>query len=164
MVSHGCEVYVWLQDVSGHIRDSQSDLEAWGSAFRNSRWFTRGWTLQELLAPKSVEFYSYNNIRLGDKKSLEQKICEITKIDIKALHGHPLREFSVDERLRWRETRQTTEEEDRAYCLLGIFNVSMPLVYGEGYDKAFKRLLTEIEDSGQKISQSLGEFILLKVI
>ena len=151
--------YVWLSDVLAHVQDGQSDTTGWESAFSNSRWFTRGWTLQELLASKSVIFYSYDYVRLGDKMSLEPKICEITEIAAEALQGHPLSNFSVDERLRWRETRQTTEEEDRAYCLLGIFDVSMPLVYGEGYDKAMRRLLREIEDSGQNKTKSTCKII-----
>lgn len=151
--------YVWLADVSAHGQDGQASLTEWESAFRNSRWFTRGWTLQELLAPKSVVFYSRDHVRLGDKKLLEQKLHEITGIAIEALHGNHLGDFSVEERLKWRKTRQTTEEEDGAYCLLGIFDVSMPLVYGEGYDKAMKRLLREIEESGQNKTKPLSEYI-----
>ena len=64
--------YVYLSDVSIHTQDGQSDHVEWESAFRNSRWFERGWTLQELLAPKIVVFYSQDHVRLGDKKSLEQ--------------------------------------------------------------------------------------------
>jgi len=136
--------YVYLSDVSVNTHDGQACHIEWESAFRNSRWFTRGWTLQELLAPKVVEFYSRDQVRLGDKKLFEHQIYEITGIPIEALRGRHLGSFSIEERLRWGKKRQTTEEEDKSYCLLGIFNVSMPLVYGEGYAKAMKRLLREI--------------------
>jgi Heterokaryon incompatibility protein (HET) len=149
--------YVYLSDISVRTQDGQPYVE-WESTFRNSRWFTRGWTLQELLAPKIAEFYSRDHVRLGDKKSLEQQIHKTTGIAIEALQGRYLGDFSVDERLKWGETRQTAEEEDIAYCLLGIFDVSMPLVYGEGYEKAMKRLLREIEEFGQNMTRSLGEF------
>ena len=137
--------YVYLSDVSVHTQDGQSRHIEWESAFRNSRWFTRGWTLQELLAPKIVEFYSRDHVRLGDKKLLEQQIYEITGIALEALRGCSLSRFSIKERLLWGEKRQTTEEEDKAYCLLGIFNVYMPLIYGEGEKNSFLRLQEEID-------------------
>src|SRR6266699_2203712 len=95
----------------------------------HKRWFGRGWTLQELLAPVSVEFFTREGGRLGDKRSLERQIHEITGVAIPALRGAPLSRFGVDERLKWAATRQTTREEDWAYCLLGIFDVFMPLIY-----------------------------------
>jgi hypothetical protein len=141
--------YVYLSDVSVCTQDDQTDVK-WETAFRDSRWFTRGWTLQELLAPKTVEFYSRDRIRLGDRRSLKQEIHEITGIAIEALQGRPLTDFHIQERLRWKEARQTTEEEDMAYCLLGIFGVSMSLIYGEGGVKAMNRLLREIKESDQQ--------------
>ena len=84
--------YVHLSDVSA-FKDSMTNAlssPAWRSEFRKSRWFTRGWTLQELLAPTSVEFFSAQGLRLDDKKSLDQHIHEITGIPIAALHNHPL--------------------------------------------------------------------------
>ena len=137
--------YVYLSDVSvpSIHTATQNDLE-WESAFRNSRWFTRGWTLQELIAPKIVDFYSRNEILLGDKVKLEQQITEITGIAKKALQGH-LTDFTIDERFLWAEKRQTAEPEDKAYCLLGIFQISLPLIYGEGQANAMKRLRREIE-------------------
>jgi len=149
--------YVYLSDVSVHTQDGPSRHIEWESAFRNSRWFTRGWTLQELLAPKIVEFYSRDQVRLGDKKSLERQIYEITGIAVEALQGRHLDDFSVEERLRWGEKRQTTEEEDKAYCLLGIFGVFMYLIYGEGQASAMKRLVKEIEGSSQNRSLLLGK-------
>jgi hypothetical protein len=138
--------YVYLSDVSTNNHDqSNLSLQSWEQAFRNSRWFTRGWTLQELLAPPSVEFFCSKGNRLGDKRSLEQQIHDITGIAVQALEGTPLSEFSVDERISWARTRQTKREEDRAYSLLGIFNAHMPLIYGEGMESAFSRLEEEID-------------------
>jgi hypothetical protein len=134
--------YVYLADVLVHTQDGQ--FAEWESAFRSSRWFTRGWTLQELLAPRIVEFYSQDPVGLGDKASLKRQIQKITSITIRALEGQSLSEFSVEERFRWGEKRQTTEKEDMAYCLLGIFDISLPLIYGEGQSKAMERLRNEI--------------------
>jgi hypothetical protein len=143
--------YVYLSDVSVYTQNREFKHLSWDSTFYRSRWFTRGWTLQELLAPKSVEFYSCDGVRLGDKKSLETKIYEITGIALDAIRGRPLSRFSVDQRLLWRASRQTTEEEDKAYCLLGIFGVHMPLIYGEGEKSAMKRLLKEIRESSDGV-------------
>ena len=139
--------YVYLPDVSSPAFDTNKEisLRPWESDFRKSRWFKRGWTLQELLAPSSVEFFSQERQRLGDKRSLKQQIHEITGIADSALQGAPLSQFSVEERLSWIERRQTKLEEDKAYSLLGIFDISMPLIYGEGGEKAFKRLQEEID-------------------
>ncbi|KIW17293.1 hypothetical protein PV08_04484 [Exophiala spinifera] len=140
--------YVYLSNVSTtSIDDGDRESQAaWQAAFYKSRWFTRGWTLQELLAPRSVEFFSHEGLRLGSKKTLEGMIHEITKIPLSALRGDSLSNFSVDERLRWALGRNTKRVEDKAYCLLGIFDVYMPTLYGEG-DHAFTRLKEEIYKS-----------------
>ncbi|THV53236.1 hypothetical protein BGAL_0056g00340 [Botrytis galanthina] len=116
--------YVYLSDVS-KPESGVDDQSAWEAAFRKSRWFTRGWTLQELIAPKLVEFFSSEGRRLGTKLSLESEIHEITGIAKKALQSHVLSNFSIEERRSWAEHRKTTMEEDEAYCLIGIFDVSM---------------------------------------
>ncbi|PSN58997.1 hypothetical protein BS50DRAFT_605439 [Corynespora cassiicola Philippines] len=113
-------------------------------AFRQSKWFRRGWTLQELIAPASVEFFSREWQRLGDKQSLTQQIREVTVIPETALQGTAMFRFSAEERFSWIQSRETTEKEDKAYALLGIFDIEMPLCYGEGYASAFKRLQKEI--------------------
>ncbi|KAI1089482.1 vegetative incompatibility protein HET-E-1 [Rostrohypoxylon terebratum] len=141
--------YAYLTDVSANgapsrVIDDEYPLLSWEPAFRRSRWFTRGWTLQELLAPASVEFFSVEGIRLGDKKSLQSIIHEITGIPHEALRGEAVANFTVDQRLSWAANRQTKRKEDKAYCLLGIFNIFMPLLYGEG-DHAFDRLRQEID-------------------
>jgi NACHT domain/Heterokaryon incompatibility protein (HET) len=139
--------YVYLSDVSSPVFNTQeeSNPRPWESDFRKSRWFTRGWTLQELLAPSSVEFFSQERKRLGDKRSLKQPIHEITGITDSALRGAALSQFSVDERFSWTERRLTKLEEDKAYSLLGMFEIYMPLIYGEGEENAFKRLRTSIQ-------------------
>jgi hypothetical protein len=136
--------YVYLSDVSKPYNGADSE-KAWEKAFRKSLWFTRGWTLQELLAPSSVEFFSRERSRLGDIQSLMQQIHEVTRIPKAALQGAPLSEFSDTVRFSWIEHRQTKVEEDKAYSQLGIFGVEMPLRYGEGPASAFKRLEKEIE-------------------
>ncbi|RYO53180.1 hypothetical protein AA0113_g9296, partial [Alternaria arborescens] len=127
--------YVFLSDVANDTSEIDSKL-----ALKQSRWFKRGWTLQELLAPRSVEFFSEEGERLGDKKSLQHLIHEVTGIPIEALSGSDLSEFDVAKRFSWAANRQTTEEEDGAYCLFGIFGVHLPLIYGEGKDNALERL------------------------
>jgi hypothetical protein len=138
--------YVYLSDVSIHHEDNDHTEPAWKSQFRKSRWFTRGWTLQKLIAPASVEFFSREGMPLGSKSTLEQLIHEITTIPISALRGASLTKFAVDERLRWAIARNTKREEDKAYCLMGIFNVRLPLIYGEG-KHAFLRLKEKIDKS-----------------
>ncbi|RYP09755.1 hypothetical protein DL764_001090 [Monosporascus ibericus] len=108
-----------------------------------SRWFTRGWTLQEMIAPRELWFYDRHWVVQGSKSTLLDKLQEITGVDTTALRGGNLRFFSVARKMSWASKRQTTREEDIAYCLLGIFDISMPLLYGEG-SKAFIRLQEEI--------------------
>jgi hypothetical protein len=141
--------YVYLSDVSIYTQDAKSHLE-WESAFHTSRWFTRGWTLQELLAPKIVEFFSQDGIRLGDKRSLESQIAKIT------LRGDGLAKYNIEDRFAWARERQTTKNEDQAYCLLGIFGIFLPLIYGEGQASAMRRLRKEIRESKNIDPSSTG--------
>ena len=140
--------YVFLSDVSLLGATETAACSGWEALFRQSKWFTRGWTLQELIAPMSVEFFSREGQRIGDKTSLEQLIHDITNIPLAALRNCPLDQFSTSERRRWVENRRTTEGEDIVYCLLGILGVSMPTTYGEGKSSASKRLQAEIEGAG----------------
>ena len=146
---HADKCYVYLSDVSTyqHAKNPQSSMTTWKEAFRKSRWFRRGWTLQELIAPVSVEFFSREGDRLGCRRSLDQQIHDITGIAIEALRGRPLTEFKVEDRLFWAEHRETKRQEDKAYSLLGIFNIGMSLRYGEGREKAFERLRRKIGKS-----------------
>jgi hypothetical protein len=143
---NAAKCYVYLPDVSScdsHIND-WLPRPTWQLEFPKSRWFTRGWTLQELIAPRSVDFFSQEGDWLGDKNILAQQIHEITGISVQALRGCALSELSIEERFSWAKDRNTKEEEDSAYCLIGIFDVSLPLIYGEGQQKAFNRLRREI--------------------
>ncbi|KAK5080065.1 hypothetical protein LTS08_008867 [Lithohypha guttulata] len=128
--------YVYLPDVSAGRK--------WKGNFSASDWFRRGWTLQELVAPQMVEFFSKEGTKLGDKKSLVRQLQQVTSIPIEALQGKPLTEITEQERFSWAKHRETTVDEDVVYCLLGIFNVHMPLIYGEGRQKALMRLHREI--------------------
>jgi hypothetical protein len=134
--------YAYLSDVS--IHDVKDDLQS----FHKSRWFRRGWTLQELIAPASVEFFSLEGDRIGDRISMMENIHDITRIPIEVLQGYPLASFSTEERMSWAKGRETEREEDAAYALLGIFDVYMSLIYGEGRDNALARLERKISKFG----------------
>ncbi|KAF2241393.1 HET-domain-containing protein [Trematosphaeria pertusa] len=139
--------YFWVDTCCIDKSNSQELQEAINSI---------GWTLQELLAPASVAFYSKEGELLGDKQSLKDTIHEITGIPVEALSGSRLSDFSVDDRFSWAEKRQTTREEDRAYSLLGMFGVHLPLIYGEGEENAFYRLRDAVatkENKGRSRSQ-----------
>ncbi|KIX04622.1 uncharacterized protein Z518_05492 [Rhinocladiella mackenziei CBS 650.93] len=139
--------YVYLADVT----DGEC-LEDKDSTFRRSRWFTRGWTLQELLAPTDLLFFSKSWTFLEKRQTLCNIIEEITRIPSGFLGRKRLSEASIAQRMSWAARRTTTRKEDAAYCLLGIFDVNMPLLYGEG-EKAFQRLQEEI--IGQTDDQSI---------
>jgi hypothetical protein len=109
-----------------------------------SRWFTRGWTLQELIAPKRVIFYGKEWKPFGEKMLLGSRLEHITGISASVLSGNiRISDESIAKRMSWMAQRTTTRTEDMAYSLMGIFDVNMPLLYGEG-DKAFVRLQEEI--------------------
>lgn len=96
------------------------------------------------------QFFSVEGQRLGNKYLLLQELHGITGISVEALQGSPLEGFSVDERMPWVGQRETKRAEDIAYSLLGIFDVHMPLIYGEGRKKAFARLQKEIDASSSE--------------
>ena len=132
-----CELY---QEVTEDGLDVNKNLQI----LQACRWFTRGWTLQELLAPRDVEFYDQGWESIGTKKSMSALLSRITGIN--AEHLWKSQEASVAQKMSWAAYRQTTRTEDIAYSLLGLFNVNMPLLYGEG-KKAFRRLQHEILQS-----------------
>ncbi|KAE8329169.1 heterokaryon incompatibility protein-domain-containing protein [Aspergillus sergii] len=179
--------YAYLSDVT--MSEGHSGAEVNTAEFERSRWFTRGWTLQELLAPSEVVFFSRDWVRFGKRSSLANWLMYITRIDKAVLGGEvplferstaqrmswaarrqitrpedmpyclmditrideavlsrkvPLFERSIAQRMSWAARRQTTRPEDMAYCLMGIFSVNMPMLYGEGGEKAFLRLQEEI--------------------
>jgi ankyrin repeat protein len=114
------------------------------AALLSSRWFERGWTLQELLAPLNLRFYDQGWACMGTKGDLCDTVEAITGIPTPYLLGiTELHHASVAQRMSWAAKRVTKRQEDIAYCLLGIFGVSMPMIYGEG-DKAFRRLQEQI--------------------
>ncbi|KAH7303159.1 WD40-repeat-containing domain protein [Stachybotrys elegans] len=134
--------YAYLSDVPGP--GDQNPREE-GSKFRESRWFRRGWTLQELLAPRRLVFYSLGWTPLGTKVRLCAVIESITGIPRLVLKGvDGLESASVSQRMSWAAQRHTKRKEDLAYCLLGIFGIAMPMIYGEGGDQAFFRLQEQI--------------------
>jgi hypothetical protein len=140
--------YVFLSDVStASSAGSSVPFPQSRVTFAESRWFTRGWTLQELLAPACVEFFSLEGDLLANKHSRVQYISEITNIATEALIGKSMSHFSIEERMAWASRRETTREEDMVYSLFGVFDVHMPLIYGEGREKALKRLHKEIGES-----------------
>ena len=132
--------YVFLSDVSASLSGHDFNFQ-----LRNSRYFTRGWTLQEIVAPQQVEFFSRTRERLGDKRSLEKQLHEITGISISALRGESLSHFTIDERMAWAANRTTRRPEDKVYSLFGIFDIHMETIYGEGEHHAYRRLLRELE-------------------
>jgi len=140
--------YAYLSDVgSGDCHEAED------SEFRRSRWFKRGWTLQELIAPRRVYFFSKHwrfiqqRSGLQERRTLkpEELISQITGIPSQFLYGdvNGLQDATVAQRMSWAAGRSTKRREDRAYSLLGLFRVNMPLLYGEG-DSAFLRLQDEI--------------------
>ena len=131
--AHVCLVY--LADVM-----PSSPIDRQGQLMK-SRWFTRGWTLQELLAPDDPIFFDSTWMQIGTKSDLEERISEATHISIEHLRDRY--GASVATRMSWASRRKTTRIEDTAYCLMGLFRVNMPLLYGEGR-RAFSRLQQEI--------------------
>jgi hypothetical protein len=133
--------YAYLSDV---VSEGYIDVSLDSSSFRKSRWFTRGWTLQELIAPVHMVFLSKDWNHLGDKQDLLGLLSDITSINHNVLlDGNRRSDISIARKMSWAAKRTTTRVEDRAYSLLGIFDVNMPLLYGEGW-KAFTRLQEEI--------------------
>ncbi len=116
---------------------------SWPESFKGSRWFTRGWTLQELIAPGVVEFYNSKWESIGSREKLLDLVIDTTKISASYFATGDLTMFSAAQKLSWAADRVTTRPEDMAYSLLGLFDINMPLLYGEG-SRAFLRLQEEI--------------------
>lgn len=147
-----------LSDVDKSEFELIEDLQSYATLI--SRWFTRGWTLQELLAPDDLFFFDVNWNELGSRSQWASHISKATGIHVKFLHGielkldpykswdveAALRDTSVATKMSWAAGRETTRMEDQAYCLLGLFDIHMPMLYGEG-TKAFARLQQEIMKS-----------------
>lgn len=124
--------YAYLADVT---EDNES------TEFESSRWFTRSWTLQELITPRRLIFFDKHWHRLKAVTTCPGRIANITLIDRALLcRRSSLPSFDVSTRMSWASGRSTKRDEDQAYCLMGLFDVNMPLLYGEGGEKAFARL------------------------
>jgi hypothetical protein len=134
--------YVYLSDVK-----NRGDLE-------KSLWFTRGWTLQELLAPRKLHFFNRKWQPIASRRRLASMLERLTSIPRKALSDFRSTDFCIAQKMSWAAHRETTRQEDRAYSLLGLFDVQMPLLYGEG-QKAFRRLQEEI----MKVSTDMSLFL-----
>jgi hypothetical protein len=139
-------MFMWYKQATicfAHLEDLGSD----GNSFKElefCRWFTRGWTLQELIAPRELWFYDSLWQFRGTKSNMGDLISQISRIDIEVLENFAsLEDIPIARRMSWAANRKTTRVEDVAYCLLGIFDVNMPMMYGEG-SKAFERLQEEI--------------------
>ena len=140
--------YVYMEDVESRRDDEgkvkKEDHSAKDSSFRASRWFTRGWTLQEMIAPLDVRFYARDWVEIGRKREMTDLLREITRVAKDVLvHPHAVKNVCVSQKMYWASNRETTRLEDRAYSLLGLFGISMPILYGEG-SRAFARLQEEI--------------------
>lgn len=148
--------YAYLQDVedsnietfkqlSSNLNlSSEQEARIQQSQFAKSRWWTRGWTLQELIAPRELVFYNKAFRRIGSKEEFVRVINLVSSIDEAVLlHKANLRDVCVATKMSWAAQRKTTRIEDMAYSLLGIFGINMVMLYGEG-DRAFTRLQEEI--------------------
>ncbi|EOD44061.1 putative het domain-containing protein [Neofusicoccum parvum UCRNP2] len=141
-------MYAWYRKADvcyAYLADVPDQTDAYKNrAFADSDWFTRGWTLQELIAPMNMVFYSRGWVELGHKVGLRKQLSRITGIDVGVLAGiEDPQTLSVAKRMSWAARRATSRVEDIAYCLMGLFDVNMPMIYGEG-EKAFIRLQEEI--------------------
>jgi len=165
-------MFRWYRDAAicyAFLSDYRSSSRQKREGGLRSRWFTRGWTLQELIAPDDLEFYDATWKLCGHRIDLSAEVARVTGIDECVLQRHgrkaercnssgPVSVWQIDElllrygvstKMSWAARRQTTRPEDIAYCLLGIFDVNMPLLYGEGGTKAFRRLQEEIARRSQ---------------
>jgi hypothetical protein len=146
-------MFRWYRDAAecyAYLEDVKPCEKVYG--FANCKWFTRGWTLQELIAPSNVLFFDHYWNEIGSRASLSRTIERLTRIPFAVLMGESLEKYSVAQIMSWAASRETTKVEDRAYALLGLFGVFMPMIYGEG-EMAFRRLQLEIMKT--KIDHSL---------
>lgn len=145
--------YVYLSDVSSVDKSSVR----FSQQLNASKWFTRGWTLQEYIAPRDVQFFSKEGIHLMDRLESTRLLPEkTTGIPVYALLGMPLELFPVRDRLKWIGVRQTTRQEDMTYCLQGLVDIYMPIIYGEKH-RATDRLLEAVDKLNQR-EKGPGEF------
>ncbi|GKT90580.1 vegetative incompatibility protein HET-E-1 [Colletotrichum tofieldiae] len=157
--------YIWVDSCCIDKTSSAELSEAINSMFRwyreaqicyaylsDVRWFTRGWTLQELIAPKRIHFYNQNWSFIGTRDDSAEVLATVTSIPESILIGGESSWTPINQRMHWAASRQTTRPEDIAYCLPGIFDVHIPLIYGEGRQKAFRRLQEEIIKTSEDLT------------
>lgn len=153
--------YVYLADLDGCPRLTDAVLRSggtaderyWGVLFRESKWFKRGWTLQELIAPDRLRFYDKSWNFIGTLEDLAATVSETTNIHLSMLrHQNKPEDFSIAQRMSWAANRETTRPEDRAYSLLGVLDITISIRYGEG-SQAFLRLQEAIiaRDADQSV-------------
>ncbi len=143
-------MFTWYRDAElcfAYLSDASAIEDAFGNQ-THSRWFSRGWTLQELVAPSKLIFYQRDWVPLGARSYLADRIEGVTNIpqDVpeNGISEESSGSFSIATKMSWAAHRETTRPEDRAYSLMGLFSVNMPTLYGEGEQSAFFRLQTEI--------------------
>jgi hypothetical protein len=149
--SEATECYAHLADVKYKCKPSR-ERPFDDHSFARSRWFTRGWTLQELIAPSSLWFYSSDWKFLSSRSTLFIELSRITSVPEYVFNAKGRRartnvvqpQYSIAQKMSWASSRETEREEDMAYCLMGLFDVNMPLLYGEGSERAFLQLQEEI--------------------
>ncbi|KAL4069912.1 heterokaryon incompatibility protein-domain-containing protein [Scleroderma yunnanense] len=135
--------YAYLHDVPD-LSFPGWDEERYPNSNGWPEWFSRGWTLQEMIAPSNVEFFNKDWRHIGDKRTLASTLSQITQVPQPILtDGLSSNRPCVAQIMSWAAKRTTTRVEDRAYSLLGLLDVNMPMLYGEG-QKAFHRLQLEI--------------------
>jgi hypothetical protein len=155
--------YVYLSDVSVDDITTAPGAFKWADALAKSKWFTRGWTLQELLAPSSVAFFTSEGHLIGNKNDemLARVIANVAGIPTPALRGVKLSRFSTETRRSWAARRTTTVPEDSAYCLMGIFDVQLPMLYADGeYGKRQKAALAELDRAIKNVPVDATEDVL----
>ncbi|KAI5981191.1 heterokaryon incompatibility protein-domain-containing protein [Pisolithus marmoratus] len=136
--------YAYLNDVDGLVFPTERDDSKFDQSNGWPEWFMRGWTLQELIAPEQVQFFNRDWVSIGNKQRLAPILESITGIPRDVLmDGMVGQRLSVAQIMSWAAERKTTRVEDRAYSLMGLFGVKMPMLYGEGKN-AFRRLQLEI--------------------
>ncbi|KAI5993088.1 heterokaryon incompatibility protein-domain-containing protein [Pisolithus orientalis] len=136
--------YAYLHDMGANTLPTKPDNNKFAKFNGWPKWFSRGWTLQELIAPEDVHFFNRNWEFVTRKRKCARTLKVITRISVDALEkGLSWSYPSVAQIMSWAADRRTTREEDRAYSLLGLFGVYMPLLYGEGKN-AFLRLQLEV--------------------
>jgi hypothetical protein len=129
-----CSVASLATQANFRFRAYHADDGRWYEIFQGSKWFTRGWTLQELIAPKVVKFFGARWNLVGERQKLTETISKATHIDSDILNGRrAISSISAAQKMAWAASRKTTRIEDQAYSLIGLFGVNMPMLYGYVY-------------------------------